>query len=221
MNTNFEGIYAALARLLVDAGHANVSADATAGSATITGIADVSPLVPGLAVTNGALPIGTVVVSADAGTGTSVLSQAATADVSGGAFRVGYVGDDYLATRLLRHWADVQASEQPCLFVAQGDEQSDKRPGQMARWTLYPTVYVYVTAPDDRTPPGPALNALLGTIRAAMGPDSSGPGRAQYRQTLGGLAFDAWIEGKIETDEGYLGQQAVAKVPIRIIQNGP
>jgi hypothetical protein len=219
VNTNFEAIYAALSRLLVDAGHANVTADSSVGSQTLTGIADTAPLVPGLAVTNPGLPIGTVVLST--GSGTALLSQAATLDATGGTFRAGYLGDDYLRTRLLRHWTDVPGSEQPCMFVAQGDELSEKRPGQPAKWTLFPTVYVYVQAPDDRTPPGPALNALLGTIRDALGPDRSGPGRVQNRQTLGGLVFDTWIEGKIETDEGYLGQQAVAKVPIRIIQNGP
>lgn len=221
MNTNFEPIYAALAARLLQLGHANVAADATDGSPTLSGIADVSPLVPGLAVTSDIVPVGTVVVSTDAMAGTALLSQSVKADATGGTFRVGYVGDDPMAARLLRHWTDVPASEQPCLFVAQGDEQSEKRPGQPAKWTLFPFAYVYVQAPNDRTPPGPALNALLGTFRDMFAPDRSGAGRAQNRQTLGGLVFDAWIEGKIETDEGYLGQQAVAKVPIRIIQNGP
>lgn len=34
--------------------------------------------------------------------------------------------------------------------------------------------------------------------------------------TLGSLTYQAWINGKIETDEGTLGGQSVAIVPIRI-----
>ena len=36
-------------------------------------------------------------------------------------------------------------------------------------------------------------------------------------QTLGGLVSDCWISGKIETDEGALGGQAVAIIPIEMI----
>ena len=61
----------------------------------------------------------------------------------------------------------------------------------------------------------------MGAVRGVFEPDRSGPGRARNAQTLGGLVFDTWINGTIETDEGYLGQQGVAKIPVRIIQNGP
>jgi hypothetical protein len=115
----------------------------------------------------------------------------------------------------------VDQLQQPALFLTQINELSEKRPGQLAKWTLNTLVWVYAMAPDDTTPSAPALNTLLGLIRNALGPDRSGPGRAQFRQTLGGLVFDVWIEGNITTDQGFLGQQAVAKIPIRIIQNGP
>ena len=39
-------------------------------------------------------------------------------------------------------------------------------------------------------------------------------------QTLGGLAAHAWTAGKIETDEGVLGGQAVAIVPVEILVAG-
>jgi len=42
---------------------------------------------------------------------------------------------------------------------------------------------------------------------------------ASGMQTLGGLVHDCRIAGDIETDEGRLGQQAVAIIPIEIIAN--
>ena len=36
------------------------------------------------------------------------------------------------------------------------------------------------------------------------------------KQTLGGLVAHAWIDGVIETDEGVLGDQAVAIIPVVI-----
>lgn len=123
--------------------------------------------------------------------------------------------------RLLRHWSDVPASEQPALFFAQGDEIAERRSGQLTKWTLHGKFYIYGYSSSDRSPVAPLMNRMLGAVRTAMDPDQSGPGRMQFRNTLGGLVFDCYISGKIATDEGYLGQQGVAQVPIIILANGP
>ena len=60
------------------------------------------------------------------------------------------------------------------------------------------------------------LNPLLDAIEAALAPQAGGDLAANV-VTLGGLAYQAWINGKIETDEGTLGGQSVAIVPIRIV----
>lgn len=116
------------------------------------------------------------------------------------------------ASRRLRHWSDVGASEQPALFLAQKSETAQTVTGQPTRWALTADVYLYVNTPAPQSP-GQAMNPLLDAIEAALAPDSP----ARNANTLGGLAQYCRIEGAIETDEGTLGDQAVAIVPIQIL----
>lgn len=117
-------------------------------------------------------------------------------------------------SRRLRHWNDVASSERPALFQAQGHETA--KPGDPARglptkWTLAVDLYVYVST-TDQAAPGSAINPLLDAIEAALAPEGMATA-----QTLGGLVEHCWIEGRIDTDEGTLGSQAVAIVPIRLL----
>lgn len=117
-------------------------------------------------------------------------------------------------SRRLRHWNDVPADQQPALFMAQGAQSPDYAvKGMPPRWTVHVDVYVYARAPDD-TPPSTAMNPLLDAIEAALEPSPAAGGAGS---ALGGLAHRCWIDGTIETDEGTLGAQAVAIIPITII----
>jgi hypothetical protein len=119
------------------------------------------------------------------------------------------------ASRRLRHWSDVGAAEQPALFLAQKSETAEQKRGLPTKWVCDLDAYVYCHAPDERTSPATVLNPLLDAIEVALAP--LGGDTAVNAQTLGGRAWQAWITGKIETDEGTLGGQAVAIVPIRIV----
>ena len=59
------------------------------------------------------------------------------------------------------------------------------------------------------------LNPLLDAVEAALAPDPVG-----HVQTLGGLVSHCWIAGRIQTDEGVPGGQAVAIVPVEILVSG-
>ena len=61
--------------------------------------------------------------------------------------------------------------------------------------------------------PSSVMNPLLDAVTAALAPDNP----INTAQTLGGTVAHCWIEGAIETDEGTLGDQAVAIVPVRIL----
>ena len=114
------------------------------------------------------------------------------------------------SSRRLRHWSDVGPAEQPALFVVQKSETAERKAGMPAKWRASVDVYIYAHAPDDETAPAAVLNPLLDTIEAALAPQGA-------MQTLGGLASHTWIAGKIETDEGVLGGQAVAILPVEIL----
>ena len=119
------------------------------------------------------------------------------------------------ASRRLRHWGDVGPAEQPALFQAQKSETAKRMRGLPPRWTLEVELYVYAQAPDELTAPASVLNPLLDAIEAALAP--AGVDLAANVQTLGGLVSHCWISGKVQTDEGVLGGQAVAIVPIEIV----
>ena len=113
--------------------------------------------------------------------------------------------------RRLAHWTDVQALSQPALYMAQTGESARVVRGQDTIWTLDVELYIYVRAQNQEAP-GPLLNPLLDAVCTALAPNTP-----DNVQTLGGLVQHCWIEGDIKTDEGTLGEQGVAIVPVRIL----
>jgi hypothetical protein len=218
---DFEPIYANLFAQLVASGSVTFLADAVNGDPVLRNVkdpcGDTDTLLPGLAVIAPNVPLGACILTVDSESQIT-LTLPVTADTTQGSYRAGFTDG---CSRILRHWADVQQSEQPVLYQTQISEKQEKRTGQPGKWELDCKVYLYATAPSDRTPITPAMNALLARIRGVFQRDASGPGRMENRCTLSGTCFDAWIEGKIETDEGVLGQQGVAIIPVHIIAMGP
>lgn len=117
----------------------------------------------------------------------------------------------YVTTsRRLLHWNDVPREQQPSLFMAQRNETAVTERGNPTQWTLSVDVYIYART-DGGLAPGPIINPLIDAIEAALVPNPM-----ENAQTLGGLVHYCRIEGAIDTDEGTLGDQAVAIVPITI-----
>jgi hypothetical protein len=115
-------------------------------------------------------------------------------------------------SRKLKLWSDVPPAEQPALFQAQGKEHAASGFRQPTKWTLHGSLYVYAHQNSLDMLPSTALNGLIDAIELALAPDM-----ATGEQTLGGLVQHCRIAGEIETDEGVLGDQAVAIIPIEIM----
>ena len=116
-------------------------------------------------------------------------------------------------SRRLVLWSDVPASMQPALYVVESDPVATQRPGLGPVWEWRFDVHVYVNTGDDPdTPPGTLMNPILDAIEAALAPDNL----VTNKQTLGGLVQHCWIEGKTQTDQGVLGGQGVAIIPVFI-----
>jgi len=115
------------------------------------------------------------------------------------------------SSRILKHWDDVPSADQPALFMAQGNQSAKTERGKPTLWTLDAKVYIYVKTDGDQVPSS-VINPILDAIEAALSGNA-----AENVQTLGGLVDYARIEGTIETDEGTLGTQAVAIIPISIL----
>jgi hypothetical protein len=118
------------------------------------------------------------------------------------------------ASRRLRHWSDVGPAEQPALFMSEkGAHAVVKALGAPVVYTLYADLYLYAHSADPYLAPATILNPLMDAVEAALAPNP-----VTGIQNLG-LAFvqHAYIAGKIETDEGVLGDQAIAVVPVEIL----
>jgi hypothetical protein len=114
-------------------------------------------------------------------------------------------------SRKLLHWNDVPGSQRPAMFQAQKGEMAIQTTGIPTKWLLSVDLYLYVST-SGATSPGAVLNPIVDAIAAKL--DYQVPG---IPQTLGGLVQYARIEGKIETDEGTLGDDAVAIIPVSIL----
>ena len=119
------------------------------------------------------------------------------------------------ANRRLRHWADLAPADQPALFLSEkGGRAVVKALGAPTSWTLYADFYVYVHSSDPYLPPATLLNPLLDALEAALAPS---PATGIQNLGLPAMVQHAYIAGKIETDEGVLGDQAIAIVPVEIL----
>jgi hypothetical protein len=115
-------------------------------------------------------------------------------------------------SRLLRHWAEVPAAERPALFQAQGHEQAIQSTGKPTVWIFETKLYLYVST-DGQTPPSTLTNPIMDTLANSL----ANPFAGGIPQTLGGLVQWARIEGQTETDEGTLGNDAVVRIPVRMM----
>ena len=88
------------------------------------------------------------------------------------------------------------------------------RMGAPMVWTLTVELYVYAHSSDPYLAPAMVLNPLLDAVEAALMPAA-----VTGVQDLGlpAMVQHACIAGKIATDEGALGDQAVAIIPVEIL----
>lgn len=116
-------------------------------------------------------------------------------------------------SRRLRAWVDVPPDDQPALYQIQRVETPQTITGQPTRWLLEIDLAIYVNVGNDpSTAASQLLNPLLDTITGLFIPNG-----VSNVQTLGGLVHYARLSGQVQTDEGVLGAQAVAVIPIEIL----
>ena len=119
------------------------------------------------------------------------------------------------ANRRLRHWADVSPAEQPALFMSErGGQAAVKKLGAPIVWTLYADFYIYAHSGDPYLAPTTILNPLIDALEAALSPS---PTTGVQNLGLPQMVQHAYIAGKVQTDEGVLGDQAIAIVPVEIL----
>lgn len=117
-----------------------------------------------------------------------------------------------LASRRLKAPQDVGPGNCPALFQIYKGESVQWTTAQPLKRVMHVELVLYVHSGDKSFPTSSLLNPMLDAIELAFG--ASDPGQVQ---TLGGLAKRVTINGRIETDEGLLGEYAYAVIPVEIL----
>jgi len=127
-------------------------------------------------------------------------------------------------SRKLIHWEDLQPSQMPFVCQVQMPERGDYKlmQGVPTKWNGRISYVIYVSsAGDSDLVPSTAMNNVVDAIEAAFSPFKSNGQRntdeQQGRCTLGGLVHDIRVFGEVELDDGSLGTQSVAIVPVEFI----
>jgi len=116
-------------------------------------------------------------------------------------------------SRRLRHWSEVPSGEQPALFQTETGIELVQQKGIPSKYLMKADLFIYAFNSDRISIPATILNQLVAAVNETLAPDPS-----TGFQTLGlENVSHCWIEGQIITDEGVLGDQAVAIVPIHIL----
>lgn len=121
-------------------------------------------------------------------------------------------------SRKLKGWDAYDPAEYPVLCVAQGNETPtvDNR-GLPPKWTLEAELYLYLFSEDEQEPPVIQRNLYVKLIEEALEATLAETSPAGAFPTLGGLVSHCRISGTIQTDEGNLGDHALAIIPVQIV----
>lgn len=117
-------------------------------------------------------------------------------------------------TRRLAMADEVRQAMQPALFMAQTYQTPKYAAGRQIMWNLGAVLYLYVHDPKNKTP-GVLMNPIMDAITALFVPDNLQANAC----TFGGLCHHVEV-GEIETDEGTLGEQSIARIPIDMLVVG-
>lgn len=122
------------------------------------------------------------------------------------------------ASRRLQLWGDVGSADKPALFLVEKEENHQRGTDiTPAVRTINADVYIYTDAGKDQSiTPITVLNNLID----AIDPNAGGvlaPNPLTGTQTLGGLVWDCYIDGKIMKDAGDLDGDGIAIIPLKIV----
>lgn len=122
-------------------------------------------------------------------------------------------------SRRLQHWTQVDAGQQPALFLYEKPETHKRQtPAALAMRMLEADIFIYINVGlDANTIPVTILNPLLDLIDPNSGGVLKPDDRVQNRQTLGGVVYDCWIEGQLIKVPGDMDGQGIAVIPVKIL----
>lgn len=117
-------------------------------------------------------------------------------------------------SRRLQSWVDCPV--QPAFYQVEHDEEPTRKTGMPAKLVLEAKWVVYQNLGKDTSAVPSILNNLIMDQFDLVFQDLAGSPH-DFRQSLGGLVYSAYIDGKVFRDAGDLDGQGVIVLPIKII----
>ena len=120
-------------------------------------------------------------------------------------------------SRRLTHWADVPAVQMPALYMSEKGGTAETRGNAFNAPVVHilkADFYIYVHSSDPYRSPAEVLNPLIDSIELALAPN---PVTGVQQLGLPGMVSHVRIQGQVLTDEGVLGDKAIAVVPVEIL----
>lgn len=117
-------------------------------------------------------------------------------------------------SRKARVWATTGIEKQPaCYLVPVGITITQDQAFGLSKYLLQYVVLVYSRADEGSdAPPQTFLNACWKAVNDSLAATPRG-----YKQTLGGLVENCWIEGEGPMNSGILDPQCALEIPIRAL----
>lgn len=118
------------------------------------------------------------------------------------------------ASRKVKLAADVEKTDMPALFLMKTKEIYERGQGigAPAKTTLFCEALIYIADTEGQEVPSTQMNNVLDAIEATLAPDP-----IQTRCTLGGVVYNAWIEGEVLSVPGDLEGIGIIVVPIKVL----
>jgi hypothetical protein len=121
------------------------------------------------------------------------------------------------SSRRWRAWSTVGSAEMPAFFQMQTPGIKQVQTGHLGltKYQLKAALFFYfaVNVDDTADATSPTLNAYYAAVDAALQPTIAGG----WKQQLGGLVENCWIDGDVLFDEGLITPPAMLVFPITIL----
>ena len=110
------------------------------------------------------------------------------------------------------------ATIQPACYQAEHGQQEAQVSGMPYKTILEATWIIYQNvAKDSKAIPATENNLIIKGCRAALAPLPQDPGFFEQRNTLNGLVYHCFIQGRLFKDPGDIDGQGMITIPIKLL----
>ena len=122
-------------------------------------------------------------------------------------------------SRKVKLFSDVPAAAQPACFQAEWGDDVQQVTGLPYKWVIGVNWIIYHQFGKQGKDNLGALenNCILNGVRAVLAPKPTDPGFPDKRNSLGGLVWHCFINGRLFKDPGDVDGQAMMVVPIKLL----